>query len=82
MGLDGHGLMAMDDRAHEYVKRPFDASPICIIKEPFSYLHFAQRIKAPTIMRIVWTKSVHITAVSPPAMVNTHAMAKRMRMAM
>ena len=35
---------------------------------------------APMIMRMVWMKSVQMTAVRPPAMVKRQAMARRIRM--
>ena len=38
------------------------------------------RTKDPIIIRIVCTKSVHMTAVRPPAMVKMPAMANKMRM--
>lgn len=38
------------------------------------------RMKEPMIMRTVCTKSVHMTAESPPAMVKRAAMARRKRM--
>ena len=35
---------------------------------------------APMIIRMVWMKSVQMTAVRPPAMVKRQAMARRIRM--
>lgn len=46
----------------------------------FLYALIIVRTQEPMIMRTVCSRSVHITAESPPAMVNTAAMARRMRM--
>lgn len=37
------------------------------------------RTKAPTSIKMVWTKSVHMTAVRPPAMVKNAANASRIK---
>ena len=50
------------------------------IKNIIYDLHKNMRIKAPIIIKIVWTKSVHMTAVRPPAMVKRAAIASRIRM--
>ena len=40
------------------------------------------KINAPNNIRIVWTKSVQMTADSPPTTVNTLAMANKIKIAM